>query len=60
MEDESLIDRYEGLGPDDMFDEGNSMDLSPIKISDLNFTVEGTGGEVEDTFYYRRHPSPRS
>lgn len=53
-----------GTGPDDMFDEGHSLDFSPIKI--LNGTVE-LGGEyngegfgmtvdsVDDTFHYRRN-----
>ena len=56
-------------GAEDMFDEGNSLDLSPIKIS--HSTVEVTGYEdgndrsglnfgfteemLDDTFHYRRH-----
>ena len=47
----------EGLGPEDMFDEGNSMDLSPIKLSHEQFSLglELAGDEVDDTFDYRRH-----
>ncbi len=56
-------------GAEDMFDEGNSLDLSPIKIS--HSTVEVSGYEdgndhsrsgfgfteemLDDTFHYRRH-----
>ncbi|MCJ1434369.1 hypothetical protein MMC27_003737 [Xylographa pallens] len=47
----------EGLGPEDMFDEGNSMDLSPIKLSHEQFGLgfELASNEVDDTFDYRRH-----
>ena len=57
-----------GTGAEDMFDEGNSLDLSPIKIS--HSTVEVSGYEdgndhsgsgfgfteemLDDTFHYRR------
>lgn len=54
-------------GAADLFDEGNSLDLSPIKLS--HDTVEisvgyslgnedsssGFGDELADTFHYRRH-----
>ncbi|MCJ1249124.1 hypothetical protein MMC30_006347 [Trapelia coarctata] len=52
---------FAGLGPEDMFDEGNSMDLSPIKLSHENYEAGfGMGGagfddDVDDTFDYRRH-----
>ena len=57
-------------GPEDMFDEGNSMDLSPIKINQHfyatnlqdDFTEGGTEGVseiVDDTFDYRKRlPMP--
>ena len=55
-------------GPEDMFDEGNSLDLSPIKISHSTVEVsafgdgdEGSGSGfgfteemLDDTFHYRR------
>ena len=53
-------------GPDDRFDEGNSMDLSPIKLAQagttMNFPVEcsrdlgqcGGTDDLDDTFQYRR------
>lgn len=52
-----------GTGPEDMFDEGHSLDFSPVKIS--NGTVDVGGGYneegfgmtdegVDDTFHYRR------
>lgn len=58
-----------GAGPEDMFDEGNSMDLSPVKVSHDEVTMEAGGDssafgyseqwnvsdEVDDTFNYRRH-----
>lgn len=58
-----------GAGPEDMFDEGNSLDLSPIKIlhdeprgdTEDDFLTYGQPGQwnvaedVDDTFYYRRH-----
>lgn len=55
----------EGLGPEDMFDEGHSMDLSPVKIladggiandtPALGLSTElGFTSAVEDTFHYRR------
>ena len=55
--DMSLSVAIEGLGPEDMFDEGNSMDLSPIKLSHEQFRMglEAAGDEVDDTFDYRRH-----
>ena len=53
-----------GTGPDDMFDEGNSLDFSPIKIEGTNgfgTTLNESGPcfwmaeeGVEDTFHYRR------
>ena len=56
-------------GAEDMFDEGNSLDLSPIKISHSTVEVSayengdyhsGSGFGIteemlEDTFHYRRH-----
>lgn len=56
-------------GAEDMFDEGNSLDLSPIRISHSTVEVSGYGdGEdhygsgfgfteemLDDTFHYRRH-----
>ena len=53
-----------GEGPEDMFDEGHSLDFSPVKISngtvDLGdgYDEEGfglTGDSVDDTFHYRRN-----
>ena len=57
---------YNG-GPEDMFDEGNSMDLSPIKFSNDHFTkvIEATqdgvgvdtqwdAEDVEDTFAFKK------
>ncbi|KAL8868887.1 MAG: hypothetical protein Q9174_004687 [Haloplaca sp. 1 TL-2023] len=55
----------DGLGPEDMFDEGNSIDLSPVKplergIEDnetpaLGLSTQlGHSLEVEDTFQFRR------
>ena len=58
-----------GTGAEDMFDEGNSLDLSPIKISHSTVEVSGYGdGDdlfgsgfgfteemLDDTFHYRRH-----
>jgi hypothetical protein len=55
-----------GSGPEDLFDEGNSMDLSPVKFSVGRFTAEvaaetaqggrwaGSEGDVDDTFHYLR------
>ena len=57
-----------GAGAEDMFDEGNSLDLSPIKISHSTVEVSAYGdGEehtrsgfgfteemLDDTFHYRR------
>ena len=56
-------------GAEDMFDEGNSLDLSPIKISHSTVEVSAYGGRddqsgsgfgfteemLDDTFHYRRH-----
>ncbi|MCJ1283050.1 hypothetical protein MMC26_002377 [Xylographa opegraphella] len=55
--DMSFSTVVEGLGPEDMFDEGNSMDLSPIKLSHEQFGMglESADNEVDDTFDYRRH-----
>ena len=58
---ESLND----LGPEDMFDEGNSLDLSPVKkdrgyaiLDDtpaLGLSTQlGYTSTVEDTFHFRR------
>ncbi len=57
-----------GAGPEDMFDEGNSFDLSPVKIPPEGESAEileetlghGQSGQwdfsddVDDTFHYRR------
>lgn len=58
-----------GAGAEDMFDEGNSLDLSPIKISHSTVEVSAYGGDgdersgsgfgfteemLDDTFHYRR------
>ena len=50
-----------GPEPEDMFDEGNSLDLSPIKggpTEDLAFLGESdfgyTGQTLDDTFHYRK------
>jgi len=58
--EEPLKLSFVGLGPEDMFDEGNSMDLSPIRLSHDQHEGElGMGGtdydDVDDTFDYRRH-----
>ena len=66
----ALLDTEDKIpaGPEDMFDEGNSMDLSPIKLFGGLGAVEaeddsvGSGlsgawnvsGDVEDTFHFRR------
>ena len=56
-------------GAEDMFDEGNSLDLSPIKISHSTVEVSGYEDEdgkfgegfgfteemLDDTFHYRRN-----
>lgn len=55
----------EGLGPEDMFDEGHSLDLSPIGMSHdgalandtpaLGLSTQlGFTSAIEDTFHYRR------
>lgn len=58
-----------GEGPEDLFDEGNSLDLSPIKISHDTFTTEmghvplacgpydpwNVTDDVDDTFHHRRY-----
>lgn len=54
----------EDLGPEDMFDEGHSLDLSPEKVSDDTVaddtscpglsTQLGFTSTVQDTFLYRR------
>lgn len=41
-----------GLGPEDMFDEGNSFDLSPVKLYD-GHVQDDLLDRVEDTFQYR-------
>ena len=55
--DMSFSTVVEGSVPEDMFDEGNSMDLSPIKLSHERFDMEleSASNEVDDTFDYRRH-----
>lgn len=59
---------FSGLGPEDMFDEGNSMDLSPIKLSTDHYTRMGAAldesgvgettwngsEEIDDTFNFRK------
>ena len=61
-------------GAEDMFDEGNSLDLSPIKISHSTVEVSAfEGGDdrsgsgcgfteemLDDTFHYRRHVKAKS
>lgn len=53
------------LGPEDMFDEGNSLDLSPVKLPGSGSQSNETTGlglatqfghslDVEDTFQFRR------
>ena len=53
------------LGPEDMFDEGNSMDFSPVKLSTnhgtkvLRAAEMGMGGgwddgDMDDTFDFKR------
>ncbi|KAL8689132.1 MAG: hypothetical protein Q9218_005129 [Villophora microphyllina] len=55
----------EDLGPEAMFDEGNSLDLSPVKIPGDGTQTNGTPGQglatqlghsldVDDTFHFRR------
>lgn len=58
-----------GAGPEDIFDEGNSLDLSPIRITHDAFTMEmgpvslrngplepwNLSDEVDDTFHNRRN-----
>ena len=65
-------DEVATMGPaaEDMFDEGNSLDLSPIKLAhdetevhdrydgdnDQSGSSFGMGNEmIDDTFHYRRH-----
>ena len=52
-----------GSGPEDMFDEGNSLDLSPVKLEatagfgSLNGLTSGSGSAdeaIDDTFQYRK------
>ncbi|KAL8933691.1 MAG: hypothetical protein Q9216_006251 [Gyalolechia sp. 2 TL-2023] len=53
----------DGLGPEDMFDEGNSLDLSPVKMAEdassddtpaLGLSTQlGYTSAIEDTFHYR-------
>jgi len=65
--DDEVLAKSAGIGAEALFDEGNSFDLSPIKItrdetigleneneaSGLDFSM---GNEmVDDTFHYRRH-----
>ena len=64
------LHRFSATGPEDMFDEGNSMDLSPIKLSTNHVTrvigapedanaLNGTwdSEEMDDTFDFKRHPT---
>lgn len=66
--DETVRSVGAGEGAEDMFDEGRSFDLSPIKLGDLGFPHNhedanadpnlslGLNDEaVDDTFHYRRH-----
>lgn len=71
-EDTALVETEDVVlaGPEDMFDEGNSMDLSPIKLfrglgareteeqeDSTNTELEGDWsgeGDLDDTFYFRR------
>ncbi|KAL8918205.1 MAG: hypothetical protein Q9208_007481 [Pyrenodesmia sp. 3 TL-2023] len=57
----------DGLGPEDMFDEGHSLDLSPARLLEQDTMADDTAAPglstqlgftsiVEDTFHYR-HPS---
>ncbi|MCJ1443929.1 MAG: hypothetical protein MMC23_004429 [Stictis urceolatum] len=46
-----------GEGPEDAFDEGYSMDLSPVRLSEVGIKIgdEGNGGkEVDDTFGFKK------
>ncbi|KAL8646988.1 MAG: hypothetical protein Q9210_005823 [Variospora velana] len=55
---------HDDLGPEDMFDEGHSLDWSPVKVDDSTVaddtsapglsTQFGLTSTVEDTFHYRR------
>lgn len=55
---------FDRLGPEDMFDEGNSLDLSPVKILEgtiaddtpaLGLSTQlGYTSTIEDTFHYRQ------
>ena len=36
------------LGPEDMFDEGNSMDLSPVKFCSDGVTIKGLDGDATE------------
>ncbi|KAL8827050.1 MAG: hypothetical protein Q9170_007167 [Blastenia crenularia] len=58
-----LGESLDGLGPEDMFDEGNSLDLSPVKAMHgyevdtpaLGLSTQlGYASAVEDTFQYRQ------
>ena len=64
------LHKFSATGPEDMFDEGNSMDLSPIKLStnhvtrvigapeDANaFDRNWDSEEMDDTFDFKRHPA---
>ena len=59
--DQGSTFRSSGEGPEDMFDEGNSLDLSPIKFGtteQFDFDDGGFGvtdPAIDDTFHYRRH-----
>ena len=54
----------DSAGPEDMFDEGHSLDFSPVKITNgtvdigMGYNEEGfgmTGEGVDDTFHYRKN-----
>ena len=64
-EENDQMNEISGLGPEDMFDEGNSFELSPVKLSngDIQEDLPGntrysepeptTASDIDDTFYYR-------
>lgn len=62
-----------GTGPEDMFDEGNSLDLSPIKLShrlynyqdpqeyfgdEANIDSTTDANALDDTFYFQKRSAP--
>ena len=58
--------RFSERGPEGMFDEGNSMDLSPVRLSTGTFTrainfgedmcLMEENSEIDDTFDFKKHP----